>query len=74
MGTQPCANCGDLTTFPVNASGEREKLGWCTGCYGQRKKGSYVGFGSMNVERTPDDRWREPAALQDRLRMKRPRG
>jgi len=34
----PCANCGDPTSLG-NATGDRERLRWCTGCFKQWNSG-----------------------------------
>jgi hypothetical protein len=48
---RPCANCGAPTSF-ANAIGEREKLGWCPGCFEQREKESFVNKDGERVWRT----------------------
>jgi len=50
-----CANCGDETRFPSNATGPREKLGWCVSCYRQAERMS------KRSKQSQDGIWKPPA-------------
>ncbi len=52
-----CKNCGDETTFPASAVGDRVHKGWCVSCFTTWKK-----FGPKR----PDQAWREPLGLHAR--------